>query len=248
MIVVDRQAAQKAGAEGDVLGLASTRIHLHDITASAVEQQDMIAVNARRMGHRQLIGNDPVVGDVDEYAAFGPARTPAVDHVRTADRRDIARLAFGPQRHAVKVAAILGGQSRDKGRLPDRPEAVPQIKRGETGIAGVDEYHPARVVDADFVHVEVAGGLRIARHEGEIERLVGDLAGPKHILEPPELKLGGEVKPPGLPGETHRPVEILLVERNRAVALNADQEQLAGLIGGEGEAGAVAQQPTGKTA
>ena len=99
------------------------------------------------------------------------------------------------------------------------------------------------VVRGDLVDVDVAERLRVARHEEGVERLVGGLAGAEDILQPPQLELAGEVEPAGAVSEAHGALEILLVDRHGAVGLRADEEQLAGLVGGEGEAHAVARQP-----
>jgi hypothetical protein len=75
------------------------------------------------------------------------------------------------------MAAVLGCALRDEVRLPYRRKAVLEVERGQTAVFGVDEDHPALGIDAEFVDVDVAGGLGIPRHEHRIEHLVADLAG-----------------------------------------------------------------------
>ena len=149
---------------------------------------------------------------------------------------------------AVQVAAVLGGEPRDEGRLPQRLEAVGDAHRREAGEFGVDEDHPAGPVDAELVDVDVAGGLGVARHVEPVEILVGPLVRGEHVLEPPDLEQRADIEPRRGRVDAHRAHVILLVEGDLAARQQADQEQLAGLVGGEGEAAAVARQPVAEAA
>lgn len=60
------------------------------------------------------------------------------------------------------MAAILGRQTRDEGRLPERLEAVEDIERRKAAIFGVDEEDAPLGIDTDLVDIDIAGGLGVA--------------------------------------------------------------------------------------
>src|SRR3989337_4227849 len=78
---------------------------------------------ARRMRHRQLLGDDGVAGDVDDAAALGAPVTPSVDDIASARCRDKGGSAV-PHRKAIGVAAVLGGELGNERRLPEGTEAM----------------------------------------------------------------------------------------------------------------------------
>jgi hypothetical protein len=95
------------------------------------------------------------------------------------------------------MAAVLGRKLRDEARLPQRLEAVHRVERGKARIFGVDEDEPVLPVDGELVGVDVAGGLRHARHVEPLVvegLMVGELALTEHVLEPPDLGDGGEIE------------------------------------------------------
>ena len=199
------------------------------------------------MRHRQILRDDSIGRDVDDDSAFVPAFAPAVDHIAAADGRDVFRPAV-LHRHAVQMATVLRREPADEAGLPQRLEAVHGIGTGQAGIFGVDEHDAVVAVDGDLVDVEVAGGLGIARHIEPVELLVGHLARAKHILQAPDLRDRRHVNALLVDAQPHGPDEIALVHGQPAVGQDADQHQLSGLIGGQGEADAVDRQPIDQTA
>ena len=134
-----------------------------------------------------------------------------------------------------------------KRRLPQRPEAVDGIEGGETGIFGIDEDDVSALADGNLVDVEVAGGLRVARHVEPVELLVGHLTLREHVLQTPDLGDGREVDALGVGAEAHGAHEVALIDRQASSRQSADQHQLSGLIGGERQADAVRGEPVDKT-
>ncbi|MNL55857.1 hypothetical protein D3C87_1793000 [compost metagenome] len=139
------------------------------------------------MRHRQLVGDDAVGLNVDQHPALVATLAPAAQDVAAADGGDVTRRAV-MHGHAVQVAAILGGQLGDEGRLPDRREAVARRQRRQAGVLGVDEDDPPGPIHAQFVDVHVARGLDVARHVEAIEMLIGPLARRQRVFKAPNLK------------------------------------------------------------
>ena len=97
----------------------------------------------------------------------------------------------------------------------------------------------------DVVDVEIAGGVRQLGHVEAIVALVR-LAGRQRVVEAPELVEGAHQQPLGAGPEAHAALEGAIEDRQPAVRLEAEQEQLAGLVGGEGEAYPLLSQPSGE--
>ena len=90
--------------------------------------------------------------------------------------------------------------------------------------------------------IDVARGVRHARHIEPLVMqglLVGELAWPEHVFEPPDLGDGREVEPLWGGHQPHGAHEVALEHRKPAVEQGTDQHELAGLIGGERDAEAV---------
>ena len=137
-----------------------------------------------------------------------------------------------------------------KGGFHSGAEAVPVADRGDAGEQGVDEDRPAVRAEADVVRVEIAGHPGRVRRVDRVEALRVRLAGRQDIVEALDLILGGEreAAPVGADAEPHAAREAALEHREPAVRLDPEQEQLARLIGGEGEAAAGPGQPGGEAA
>ena len=193
------------------------------------------------MRHRQAASDDLAAGHVDDHAAVARcSRQPSATSLRpTSVTIGRAAVAHG---QAVEVAAVLGGELRDEGRPPQRREAVRRARPRQAGEERVDEDRPPARVDRDVVDVEVAGGVAHLRHvEPVVARL--RLARAEHVLEAPELVERAHPQRLAVAGQAHAAVEGALEDRQPAVGLQADQEQLAGLVGGEGEARALLGEP-----
>ena len=132
------------------------------------------------------------------------------------------------------MAAVLGRQLADERRPPERREAVGLADRGEAAEQRVDEHDPALGVEGDVVDVEVARGARDLRHVEPVVALVR-LAGLERVVEPPELEQRRQEQRLRARPEAHGAVEAALEDRQPAVRLQPDQEQLAALVGRERE-------------
>ena len=151
-----------------------------------------------------------------------------------------------PQRNAVEVAAILGRQPVDERRAPDRREARALRQRRDAVEARGDEDRLAGFVRGDVVDVDVAGGVAGHRHH---HRVVAVLGRPRLevILETPKLVERGHPECAlGADAHPHAAGKAALEDREPTVGLEADQEELAGLVGGEGEARFGGREPRDK--
>ncbi len=135
-----------------------------------------------------------------------------------------------------------------KRRPPDRPERVAHARHRQAGELGVDEDDAVIRVDGDLVPVEVAGVLGVAREVERVEMLVGELARPEHVLKPPDADIRHEKDALGVGVDAHGARKVALVERNPAVLHHADEEELPGLVGGEGERSVARAEPIGEAA
>ena len=195
-----------------------------------------------RMRHGEAIGDDLVAGDVDHHAAIHAVVAPAILDVGARDRGRVDGPPVG-HRHAVEVAAILGRERRDEGRLPDRAEIARVADRGDAGIERADEQRPAIGADADIMRVDAAGRPGEVGNVDRVER--ARLAGAHDIVEAVELELGGErdAARAFAHRQPHAAREIALEQRDGARRVAAQEQQLAGLIGGEHQAAADPRQP-----
>jgi hypothetical protein len=97
---------------------------------------------------------------------------------------------------------------------------VHRIERGKAGIFGVDEDEPVLAIDGELVGIDVAGGVGHARDVEPLvvqRLLVGELTGTEHVLEPPDLRDGGDMDRLRRGGEPHRAHEVALEHREPAV-------------------------------
>jgi hypothetical protein len=115
-----------------------------------------------------------------------PVLPPAIDDVgRRADRDQFGFAVL--EADAVQVAAVLRHQLGDERRLPYRLERVRHAQRRQAGIRCVGKDDAARRLDAEFVHIDVAGHLGVARHIQAVEPVVGELVWLQRVLQPPHL-------------------------------------------------------------
>jgi hypothetical protein len=142
----------------------------------------------------------------------------------------------------VQVAAVLRREPVDEGRPPQLTEAAARRERGEAVEPGRREDWGARGILVDVMDVEIArymaGGWR---EEGVMA--VPTLARAEEVLEPPELADLAHPEPSATGPEAHLPLEAAFEDREATIGLQADQEHLARLVGGAGEAGADPRQP-----
>src|SRR5690606_9667444 len=127
-------------------------------------------------------------------------------------------------------------------------EAVRRAQLRQAGILGVDEHHPAIIADAEFVDVEIADGLGVARHIAAVETAVRQLVRPQHVLEAPDLVEATQVDALGVADHAHGALEDAFEEGHPALLVAADQVDAPGLVGGDGQGHAVHAQPSGQAA
>jgi hypothetical protein len=97
------------------------------------------------------------------------------------------------------------------------------------------------------VDVRIIDGLAAPRDEHAIEGVLRELAGLQHVLQPPDLEHRADEQAAAIGAEAGGPRIILLVEGEPAVRADARQDQLSGLVGGEGERDPVREQPAGQS-
>ena len=165
---------------------------------------------------------------------------PAVGHVAAPDERDVGRAAVAHGK-AVQVAAVLGRQPRDEARMPDRRKTVRGARPRQAGEQRVDEDGVAGGVERDVVHVDVAGDVAHLRDVEAVEAVVR-LPGLQHVLEAPELIERAHPQRLAISAEPHAPLERALEDGKAPVGLEAEEEELARLIGGERQARAAARR------
>ncbi len=240
-IAGERQAAQIAGTEGRRLEPSRPAIDGAEMAGPRFQQPQPAVVHPRRVRHRQAVGEDFAAGDVDDHAAVVAAIAPAVGDVAAADRGDVAERTV-LDGEPVEMAAVLRRQFADERRRPQRAEARPLADRGDAAEQGVDEQRPAVAVDGDVVDVEIAGGVGDPGHVEAIGAVV-DPPRRQRVLEPPQLV--ERAHPQRIPGraQPHAARERAFEDRQPPVRLQPDQEQLAGLIGGERQAQPAFRQP-----
>ena len=145
------------------------------------------------------------------------------------------------------MAAVLGREPGDEGRLPERLEAVRLAGRRDAGEQRVGEDDAAVAVEGEVVDVEVAGVMGELRHDRpHRSRRVG--APSRGIDEGGNLVHRCDGEAAAGDGHPHRPVERALEDRQAVgVRVAADEEDLAALVGGEGEAAAGLGEPARRT-
>ena len=145
------------------------------------------------------------------------------------------------------MAAILRRQLADEGRLPERPEAVAVAYRRHAREQRVDEHRPAVGREGHIVGVDIAGDPRRVRREDRVVG-AGRLSRRHDVVEALNLVVRREREGAAARrhAKPHAAREAALEHRQPPVALQSDQEDLAGLVGGEGEARPHARQPLGE--
>ena len=201
-----------------------------------------------RVRHGQARRHDLAAGDVQHHAAIDAAFAPAIGDIAAADRGDVGRPG-AIHGQAVQVAAILGGQGADEGRAPERTETRRVAEGGEAAEGGVDEDRPGRghalhLPDADVVDVEAAGDAGLARDEAAVGAVGGSHAGWHVVAEAPEHGLSAGPERVAIGPQTLTLLEQPLMGAQRAVGAQAEEDQPAGLVGGQSEAGAAFRQPS----
>ncbi len=198
------------------------------------------------MRHRQAAQHRLAGGDVDEHAAVGAAVAPAVGHVGIGDQRDVA-WPLALERQPVEVAAVLGRELADERRPPQRLEAVTVAHRGDAREQRIDEHRPPVRRECHVVGVDVAGDPDSVRGKHRVVLPMRAAFG-DDIVEAQELVLGRQHERAGVGAnaQSHAAREGPLEHGQAAARLEPDQEQLAGLVGREGEARTRARQPFGK--
>ena len=217
------------------------------VTSAGIEHPQLAVVPTRRVRHRQSFADDLVGLHVDHHATVLAAIPPAVDAVALAHRGHVLGLAID-HRQAVQVAPVLRRQLADERRLPDRLETVGLAELRQAGVLRVDEDHLAVLADAEFVDVQVADGLGVARDIALVELAVDDLVRAQHVLEAPQLVKATQVDALRIADHAHGALEDALEERHPPLFVAADQVDPAGLVGGDRQRHPVLGQPAGQAA
>ena len=241
MVVVERQPAQEARTERAWREVAACKIDGAEMPGAGIQHPEPVVVPARRMRHREFLGDDRAACNIDHDAALGAPRPPAADHVAAAGGRHPGDFAI-PDREAVEMAAILGRQPRDEGRLPEQAEGVHRRQQRQARIGGVDEDDAAVAEHADVVDIDLARGVPDARHIIAVGAVHG-LAGGQDVLEAPDLERGRQHQALRVHPQPHRPAGADLVNSKPTGVVDADEIEPPGLVGGEGEADLIGAQP-----
>ena len=112
------EAAGETVEVDDRFVLAGVQINGAKTAGARFEQPQAAGMPARRMGHRQIAGDDFVRVDVDQDAAALFVFAPAAGRVGFAERRDPLWLAVDDA-EAVEMAAVVRRELRDELRPPD---------------------------------------------------------------------------------------------------------------------------------
>ena len=106
-LVVEGEAAQEAGAEGNRLEVAVCWIGVSEFAGAGVEEPEAVVVKSWRVGHGEAVQDNFIVGDVDEHSSVAAVLAPAFGFVGRADCGGVSGGdAFGGE--AVEVAAVFG--------------------------------------------------------------------------------------------------------------------------------------------
>src|SRR5439155_1897137 len=98
-----------------------------------------------------------------------------------------------------------------------------------------DEDQATPGLDRQVVNVEIAGGIAAARHVEAVAALV-QLPRPEDVLETPQLVERTEPQGLTVAPQPHAAVEGAFEHGQPAIGMPAQEEQFAGLVGGEGQA------------
>ena len=193
------------------------------------------------MRHRQSANHGLVAGDIDHHAAASAVFAPAIDHVGGPDRGNEGRASFF-HRQAVQMTAVLGGQLAQKRRAPQRLETVRLADGGQAAEQGIDEDQLAVGIDRHVVDIEVARGVADLRQVKRVVAVLGFALG-EQVLETPDLVQAAHPQPVGCCAQTHAAIEAALECGEFAIALQAQKEQLADLVGGQRDGKLLLGQP-----
>ena len=129
-----------------------------------------------------------------------------------------------------------------KGGAPQRLEAVAVADRGQAAEQGIDEDRSAVAVYRDVVDVQIAGGVADLRDIETIVVVLGFALG-EQVFETPDLVEAAHPESVGRGAEAHAAVEGAFEDGQFAAALEAQEEEFADLVGGEGERDFLLGQP-----
>src|SRR5215471_3923027 len=117
------------------------------------------------------------------------------------------------------------------------------MQGGQAAKLGVYEYDTAIGLNDDIVNVEVAGGVA---NPGDVETVVAimEISGQEDVLETPELIERTHPQCLAIGPQPHTAVEGSFENTQAAVAVQPDKYQLAGLVGGAGQANPLVGQPS----
>ena len=250
VVAHEREPAQVAGAERDRLERA----------ARAVDGAEEARCRSRaaRAGRRARAASAASTGRRRRPRSLGtsittpPSRRRSRQPSATSDRGDgrhVPRPAV-LERQAVQVAAVLGGQARHERRPPQR--------RGSCAVA----LTVARQENSVLTNTDAAVARRRRRRGRRGRRWCGPRAGRTAGRSRSSTSPGASAfskrqswyseststaSAPSRP-QAHAAVEGALEDRQPPVGLQADEEELAGLVGGEGEARPLGRQERGEVA
>ena len=235
MAIVEGKPAGIARQKQQPLHRPPVGVDPHQLAAARFQQPQGALMPAWRVGHGEPLGDDGIIADVHHHPAIPAEIAPALHHIRARHRRGVAGMTVA-HGQTVEMAAVLRHQGGDEARLPHRREARLLRHGGHQIHAGGDEQQAPIGLAHHVVDVELAGGPGHPRHIQPIgfkprrPRPLGE-----GVHQPPDLKTGGEMETAGVGGgpKAHGAVEAALVDRKPPIGPVADEEQLAGAVGGD---------------
>ena len=132
------------------------------------------------------------------------------------------------------MAAVIGRQGFDEGRLPGGGKAAEGLDRCDAAEGGIDKQEPACGVEDDFMGIDIAGDQADGRHVEAIAALVAE-AWCEVVVEAPELVAGGHPEAVACGKEAHGAIKEALMQLELAFWGEAKKEQAVGAVGGEGK-------------
>ena len=151
------------------------------LAGAGMEQPEFSLMPAGRVGHRQAGGGDAAGGDVQHHPGADAVVPPAAGLVGVA-------AGGGPggntvlEGEAVEVAAVVGSQPLDEGRLPGGGKAAARREGGQAAEGRVHEHRRPGRIDHQLMGIDIAGGEAYRRHIEPITAFMA-LAGGEQVVE-----------------------------------------------------------------
>src|SRR5262245_25600542 len=144
------------------------------------------------------------------------------------------------------MAAILRHKLRDELWLPHWLEAVNHVEGRQARILRIDENEASMLVEGHFMHVQIAGDLRIAWNKQPVKKLICPLVAAQNIVEPPYRLDRRDEDTISIADKTHRTDEVPLMDRDSLVWERPDEKKLTRLIRCKRETHIIHDEPVGE--